>query len=103
MDTIYENEKENEINDKEDDENEKIINILLTCPNCNDFVLIEKLNCRIFRHGVFKMSGKQVYQHSTKEQCEIYITKNLIYGCGKPFNVIKDVSGNFTTEICDYL
>lgn len=27
---------------------------ILTCPHCNDFVLIKKINCAIFRHGTLK-------------------------------------------------
>ena len=76
---------------------------MVTCPNCNEFVLIEKLNCKIFRHCVFKLSGIQIQTHATKEQCELYMAKKIIYGCGKPFKIVKDASDNFVTEICDYI
>ncbi len=35
------------------------INIVL-CPHCMEYIEILELNCKIFRHGVFKDSGKQI-------------------------------------------
>jgi hypothetical protein len=36
--------------------------IIISCPHCNDSVLIynNELNCRIFRHAVYKQTGEQV-------------------------------------------
>ena len=87
-----------------DKENQHLI---VQCPNCLDFVLIEKLNCCIFRHGILKNNGHQIDPHSSKKKCELLLKNKEIYGCGKPFRII--VSKNeenkniFTTEICDYL
>jgi hypothetical protein len=75
---------------------------ILVCPHCNEYVIIEKLNCAIFRHGIMKHSGKQIDPHSSKELCEHYIKNNLIYGCGKPFKVVI-VNEKWETEICDYI
>jgi hypothetical protein len=80
-----------------------IQNIILTCPHCNDYILIEKLNCKIFRHGVFISSNKQIDPHSSKELCNFLTKENLIYGCGKPFKVIEMNDGSWNTEICDYI
>jgi hypothetical protein len=75
---------------------------ILKCPHCNEFVIIEKINCAIFRHGIMKKNLKQIDPHSLKELCEYFVNNDLIYGCGKPFRiVIKD--NNLLTEICDYL
>jgi hypothetical protein len=75
---------------------------ILKCPHCNEFVIIEKINCAIFRHGILKKNLKQIDPHSLKELCEYFVNNDLIYGCGKPFRiVIKD--NNLLTEICDYL
>ena len=102
MDTIYEDERETMVENEEQIESEKYINIVLTCPNCNEYVLIEKLNCKIFRHGVFKRTCRQINPHSTKTQCDLYVEKQLIYGCGKPFFII--IKNNiFFIEICDYI
>ena len=75
---------------------------IVICPHCKEFVLIEKLNCAIFRHGIFKSTGKQIKAHSSKELCDFYIEKNLIYGCGKPFKIINN-NGKLESEICDYI
>lgn len=73
--------------------------ITIICPNCNELVLIEKINCGIFRHGVYKKTGKQINQHLQKDTCEKLITKDLIYGCGKPFRIIN----NNEVVKCDYI
>jgi len=75
---------------------------VLLCPHCNEYIIIEKINCAIFRHGVLKENGQQIDAHSVKELCEYYINNKLIYGCGNPFKIIIK-NGNFETEICDYI
>jgi hypothetical protein len=74
---------------------------ILCCPHCKDFIIIEKINCGIFRHGVFK-NGKQIDPHAPETSCNMYINKNLIYGCGKPFKIIEK-DGKYDIEICDYI
>lgn len=76
--------------------------IQVECPHCNGTIIIEELNCRIFRHAVLKENFTQINPHAPKEECENYIEKNLIYGCGKPFIVIfRD--NKYISEICDYI
>jgi hypothetical protein len=75
---------------------------VLLCPHCNEYIIIEQINCAIFRHGVLKENGQQIEPHSVKELCEYYINNNLIYGCGKPFKIIFK-NGIFETEICGYI
>jgi len=86
----------------------KPTNLVVQCPHCKEPVLIEKLNCCIFRHGVLKINGKQIDAHARKDLCEFYIKKQLIFGCGKPFQIIlNDNSTNdddkFIAIICDYI
>jgi hypothetical protein len=76
--------------------------LLIICPNCQQFVEILEINCAIFRHGIFKVSGLQIDPHTPKAQCDQYIEKNLIYGCGKPFKLIEK-DGQMVAEICDYI
>ena len=52
--------------------------IVLTCPHCNEFVLIEELNCCIFRHGVFIENDKQIDPHCSKELCDYYVNNKKI-------------------------
>jgi hypothetical protein len=75
--------------------------LLVKCPHCNDYILISKINCGIFRHGILK-NGEQIDPHSPKNICDIYVKKNLIYGCGKPFKIINN-NEKLEIEICDYI
>jgi hypothetical protein len=75
---------------------------ILICPHCKDFILIEKINCAIFRHGTLIKNGKQLNPHLSKDMCEYYIKNNLIYRCGKPFRIVNN-NGVLETEICDYI
>ena len=83
--------------------NEFITNIVIECPHCKDQVLIEKLNCCIFRHGILIASGKQVDPHSPKELCDFYVLRNKIYGCGKPFKIVRDEKDKLVAVVCDYI
>jgi hypothetical protein len=79
------------------------INLIISCPHCLENILIEQLNCCIFRHGVFKNNGIQIEPHSPKERCDHYIQNKLIYGCGKPFKIIKNENNEYRAIICDYI
>ena len=76
-------------------QNELIIN----CPHCNIFIVIVKLNCKIFRCGVYKTNFEQINPHLHKTLCDELATNNLIYGCGKPFRI----DDNNKVIICDYI
>jgi hypothetical protein len=73
--------------------------------NCQAPILIEKLNCRIFRHGTYINTNAQIPPHSSKEDCDDLVQNNLIYGCGKPFRVIEDLQSpsQWTAIVCDYV
>ena len=77
--------------------------IVVICPHCNEFMLIEELNCCIFRHGVFIKNNKQMDPHSSKELCDYYINNKKIYGCGKPYKIIIDENNNYIAIKCDYI
>ena len=75
---------------------------VLVCPHCKELIIIKKINCGIFRHGVLKKNNKQIAPHATKSVCNYYIKKNLIYGCGKPFKIITQ-DNIIVIESCDYI
>ena len=75
---------------------------ILQCPHCKEYIIIEKQNCGIFRHGSFKINGIQINSHAPKDECDFYINNQLIYGCGKPFKIILN-GEKFEIEICDYI
>lgn len=72
--------------------------MLIQCPHCNMYIEILALNCRIFRCGIFKHNYQQVNPHEIKRLCDLYVFKNLIYGCGRPFTIIGDKAVK-----CDYI
>ena len=78
------------------------IQFIITCPNCEELIIIEKLNCCIFRHGVYKKTNKQINPHTSQEKCEKLIKDNLIFGCGKPFKIIIDGDKAIALQ-CDYI
>jgi hypothetical protein len=79
-------------------------NLFFVCPHCDGPIMIDtrEINCAIFRHGVFKSDGSQIDPHLPKEKCDLLKFKNLIYGCGKPFQLYIQ---NNTIHIkkCDYI
>jgi len=82
--------------------NKKMTEIVVICPHCNANIIIEELNCCIFRHGILKENNKQIEPHSSKILCEFYVKTDKIYGCGKPFQIIKE-NEVFKAIICDYI
>lgn len=74
------------------------------CPHCELLIIIniKEINCGIFRHGVLKNNLEQINPHECKLNCDTLVNKDLIYGCGKPFQIIKQ-NDNYIIEICDYI
>ena len=75
-----------------------LVKLVVNCPHCSDPIIIEELNCCIFRHGIFKETSLQIDPHSSEELCNYYISQKKIYGCGKPFRVEVDKA-----VVCDYI
>ncbi len=78
--------------------------IIILCPHCQNNILIMKneINCAIFRHGSYKKNLKQMNPHEKKEECDRLAQENLIYGCGKPFRLIKE-ENIYKAIVCDYI
>ena len=74
----------------------------IECPHCGGIIEIIQMNCGIFRHGVLKANNQQINPHASKEICDELFTKELIYGCGKPFRIVCE-NGTFMVVICDYI
>lgn len=75
---------------------------IVLCPHCNCQVIIEEVNCKIFRHGVYKANGEQMPPHTSKEECDKAVIDNRIYGCGKPFR-IEYIDEKWVAILCDYI
>jgi hypothetical protein len=65
--------------------------MIVKCPHCLEDVIIQKVNCGVFCHGVYKDTGKQVSAHASQKTLKKLIKKNLIYGCGKTFTLDKNL------------
>ena len=75
-----------------------------SCPNCDNEIIVNKneLNCRIFRHAVYKDNYKQVEPHLSKYFCDKLIEEDKVIGCCKPIEIIDDNKGNLIAIICEY-
>ena len=76
---------------------------IITCPNCNDIVIISELNCCIFRHAIYIKTNEQIDPHSSKEICDELFETGQIYGCGKPFQIVILENGTWIIQKCDYI
>ena len=60
--------------------------------------------CEAYRYavinGIYK-NGKHINPYASNKFCEINLSQNLIYGCGKPFRVILD-DNQYKAIVCDY-
>lgn len=77
----------------------------IACPHCDMLMELphQEINCAIYRHGVLKATGQQMDPHAPKALCDHLARNGLIYGCGKPFRVVKNRTGGLTVERCGYV
>ena len=78
-------------------------NIVVECPHCKIPVIIDKLNCAIFRHAVYKKNNKFINPHTGLKTMNSLMKKNLLYGCGNPFKIIIGEDNKIEVEKCDYI
>ena len=71
------------------------------CPHCKVLVQTEKIQCGIFRHGVFKGSWKQIPPHLPKAQCDALAAQGKIVGCGKPYQLTGN-KNRMKVSPCEY-
>jgi len=76
---------------------------IINCPHCDQIIQIFKneLNCKIFRHGVYKDTLKQIDPHLPKYDCDYLYNNGMIFGCGKPF-LVELNNNNLEAKECDY-
>ncbi len=77
---------------------------IFECPHCGELVELPKedVACGIYRHGVFKENMTQINPHESKDLCDKYSADGVIYGCGKPFQLVAGDSG-YSIQACDYI
>ena len=79
---------------------------IVECPHCLEDIVIYKneVNCGIFRHGVYRSSLQPIPPHLGREECDRLFNNEEIYGCSKPFKVIKKESiDGLEVCVCDYI
>ena len=76
------------------------------CPHCQLMVQVKanEINCRIFRHGIYKKDNTQLHPHAPEELCDRLRNSDTIWGCGRPFRFVRDpLSGTNHVEDCPYI
>lgn len=76
--------------------------IIGKCPHCNEDIAIAEINCKIFRHGWYKSTYKQIDPHMPQRVSEGLIAQDAIYGCGKPFRTKIRGDGSYVIEACSW-
>ncbi len=76
--------------------------IIVFCPWCECPVIIEELNCKIFRHAYYKITFQQIGPHMSKEDIDILQEKDLLVGCGFPF-CVNQKGDEYIAEKCGYI
>lgn len=74
--------------------------LFVECPHCRATIEVEKLNCCIFRCGIYKKDNTQIPPHLPKPECDRLFAAGLIHGCGRPFRYDMDTRA---VVICDYI
>ena len=77
--------------------------IMVKCPHCGLYIQIleKEFNCKIFRHGIYKKTFRQIDPHLPKILCDALKERNLIYGCGKPYE-LQLINKQWKALDCDY-
>jgi len=77
--------------------------IIVECPKCKCSIIIEQLNCKIFRCGIYKNTYIQIPPHSNKDFIDNLLSQNKIYGCGEAFRIIMNNKNEYEAIKCSYL
>lgn len=75
---------------------------IVTCPHCVQSIEVLEVNCRIFRCGILKSNYTQINPHLSKVECDKLVNDDLIFGCGKPFELINEI-GIWKPVPCEYI
>jgi hypothetical protein len=71
------------------------------CPHCDLWTEVPEkdLNCKIFRHGVYKSNFHPINPHASQE--EIARIKDTILGCGGPHQIYCE-DGKWKVKPCSW-
>lgn len=79
--------------------------LIFQCPHCFLFVEVLKndLNCKIFRHAVFKNNGQNINPHASESECNNLIISDSVVGCAKPFQIVQISNESYKVQQCGYI
>lgn len=81
--------------------------LVFECPHCDMLILVAvgHVNCKIFRHGILKQSGRQVNPHLSQVECERMVQNDQVYGCCKPFQLVNccNLKSGWKAQVCGYI
>jgi hypothetical protein len=67
--------------------------LMFTCPyeDCQGTVTVSpnQVNCGVFRHGVYKTTGRPIGAHLSQAKCLELVHQSKVYGCARPFRIKK--------------
>ncbi len=63
--------------------------MFVNCPTCNREIEIVKVNCGVFRCGIYKKSYRQLGSHAKEKYVKKLLENDKIIGCGNPFRYSK--------------
>lgn len=77
---------------------------IFTCPHCGLYIQVHKdeINCRIFRHAIYKNNFLQINPHTSEDECNKLKETGQVYGCTKPFMLVK-YNDQYMVQICGYI
>lgn len=72
------------------------------CPHCRLWteVFQKDLNCKIFRHAVYKKDFKPINPHAS--EAEVSTIKDKIIGCGGPHQLFQSQDGEWKVKISSW-
>ena len=75
---------------------------IFPCPHCLALIKVKagELNCRVFRHGIYRKNFKGIPAHLPKNKCEELVRRACIIGCAKPFEFFGGGKGNLADKKC---
>lgn len=78
--------------------------LIFECPNCHLVITVlqNEVNCKIFRHAIYKNNLQQINPHAPKIECDKLVEEDRIIGCCRPFR-LNDINNIWTVEECGYI
>ena len=76
--------------------------LVFNCVWCGNIitVVLKDLNCKIFRHAIYKNNYEQVNPHMSESECNRLVISDSDMCC-KPFEII-EIDNKYYVKKCEY-